>query len=106
MNVNVTTVNKHVSNIDFVDIDVISEEEAQDLYPNRKPKYRIEPSELTLEGPFRGFFVIAVLTFTGGDLPVGSIFISQGSRKSGQYIKRIWLITRFDSVLMSMKKTK
>ncbi len=29
MNVNVTTVNKHVSNIDFVDIDVISEEEAQ-----------------------------------------------------------------------------
>jgi len=78
MNVNVTTENRYVSNIDFVDIDIISEEEAQDLYPNRKPKYRIEPSKLTLEGPFIGFFVYAVLTFTGGDLPVGSFFYLPG----------------------------
>ena len=80
MNVNVTTENRYVSNIDFVDIDVISEEEAQDLYPNRNPKYRIriEPSKLTLEGPFIGFFVYAVLTFTGGDLPVGLFFYLPG----------------------------
>ncbi len=82
MKVNATTVNSYVSDIKIVDIDVISEEEAQQIMPNRKPKYHINPKALKLNGPYRGFFVLAVLTFTGSDLPVGTSFIPVGTEFS------------------------
>ena len=82
MKVNATIVNNYVSDIKIVDIDVISEEEAQLIDPGRKAKYHINPKALTLNGPFRGFFVIVVLTFTGSDLPVGTSFIPVGTESS------------------------
>ena len=57
------------SDIKVVDIDVASEEEAQLSSPGLSKVCR---KSLVSKGPYRGFFVVAVMTFSGPDLPVGT----------------------------------
>ena len=56
------------SDIKVVDIDIASEEEAQLSSPGLSKVCR---KSLVSKGPYRGFFVVAVMTFSGPDLPVG-----------------------------------
>ena len=58
------------SDIKVVDIDVASEEEAQLSSPGLSKVCR---KSLVSKGPYRGFFVVAVMTFSGPDLPVGTM---------------------------------
>lgn len=57
------------SDIKVVDIDIASEEEAQLSSPGLSKVCR---KSLVSKGPYRGFFVVAVMTFSGPDLPVGT----------------------------------
>ena len=74
MKVNVSKANEYVTDIKIVDIDVASEEEAQLMDPELSQNHRYLPWSLVTKGPYRGFFVIAVLTFTGSEMPVSSTF--------------------------------
>ena len=57
------------SDIKVVDIDVASEEEAQLSSPGLSKVCR---KSLVSKGPYRGFFVVAVMKFSGPDLPAGT----------------------------------
>ena len=74
MKVRVSKAKEYVTDIKFIDIDVASEEEAQLIDPDESRNHRFLPKALVKTGQFRGFFVIAVLTFSGSDLQVGSEF--------------------------------
>ena len=71
---NVTKTNETVTEIKIVDIDVASEEEARLSIPDLSQNHRVLPMVLTTKGPYKGFFVLAVITFTDSDLPVDSTF--------------------------------
>lgn len=87
MEVTAATVNKYASDIKIVDIDVASEEEAQLTVPG-KDEIRVCPRGFTSRGPYRGFFVLAVLTFTGSDLPVGTRFSFPDNSKCWYVIEK------------------
>ena len=55
------------SDIRLIDIYPASEEEAQLSSPGLS---KVCPQSLVSKGPYRGFFVVAVVTFSGPDLPV------------------------------------
>jgi len=74
MKVNVSKANEYVTDIKIVDIDVASEEEAQLMDPELSQNHRYLPWSLVTKGPYKGFFVLAVMTFTDSDLPVDSTF--------------------------------
>ena len=74
MKVNVSKANEYVTDIKIVDIDVASEEEAQLMDPELSQNHRYLPWSLVTKGPYKGFFVLAVMTFTDSDFPVGSTF--------------------------------
>ena len=69
----VTPVIDYAADIKAVDIDPATEEEAQLTVPGNH-ECRVCPRSLVTKGPYRGFFVLAVLTFSGPDLPVGTRF--------------------------------
>lgn len=68
----VTEPTGYESEIKIVDVDAASEEEAHLLVPGLRPRSRIQHRSLVSKGPYRGFFVVAVITFSGPDLPVGT----------------------------------
>ena len=72
MKVNVTETTGYESDIKIVDIDAANEEEAQLSVPGLSTRSRIQHRSLVSKGSYRGFFVVAVMTFTGPDLPVGT----------------------------------
>ena len=74
MKVNVTKENEYAANIKIVDIDAASEEDAKLFAPVIGWNHPYLHRSLVSKGPYRGFFVIAVLTFTGSELPVGMTF--------------------------------
>ncbi len=69
MKASVTKENEYVTEIKIVNIDAASEEEAQ---ISSSGLSRICPQSLVSKGPYNGFFVVAVMTFSGPDLPVGT----------------------------------
>ena len=69
MKAHITEPTRYESDIKVVDIDVASEEEAQLSCPGLSKVCR---KSLVSKGPYRGFFVVAVMTFSGPDLPVGT----------------------------------
>ena len=69
MNAHVIEPAGYESDITIVDIDVASEEEAQLSSPGLSKVCR---KSLVSKGPYRGFFVVAVMTFSGPNLPVGT----------------------------------
>lgn len=74
MKVSVSKAKEYVTDIKLIDIDIASEEEAQLIDPDLSRNHRFLPRSLVKTGQFRGFFVIAVLTFSYSDLQVGSEF--------------------------------
>ena len=74
MKVSVSKAKEYVTDIKLIDIDIASEEEAQLIDPVLSRNHRFLPRSLVKTGQFRGFFVIAVLTFSCSDLQVGSEF--------------------------------
>lgn len=74
MKVRVSKAKEYVIDLKLIDIDVASEEEAQLIDPDLSRNHRFLPRSLVKTGQFRGFFVIAVLTFSSSDLQVGSEF--------------------------------
>ncbi len=74
MKVSVSKAKEYVTDIKLIDIDIASEEEAQLIDPDLSRNHRFLPMSLVKTGQFRGFFVIAVLTFSCSDLQVGSEF--------------------------------
>lgn len=60
----------YFSDIKAIDIYPASEEEAQLSCPGLS---RVCPKSLVSKGPYNGFFVVAVMTFSGPDLPVGTL---------------------------------
>ena len=74
MKVNVTKANEYVADIKIVDIDAASEEDAKLFAPVIGWNHPYLHRSLVSKGPYSGFFVIAVLTFTGSELPVGRTF--------------------------------
>jgi hypothetical protein len=74
MNVNVIKATEYITDIKVVDIDAATEEEAQLTIPDLSQNHRVLPCAHISNGPYRGFFVVAVLTFSGSELPVGSTF--------------------------------
>jgi hypothetical protein len=88
MKVNVSVANEYVAEIKIVDIDVATEEEAQLTIPDLSQNHRVLPCALTSSGPYRGFFVVAVLTFSGSELPVGSVFSFPYQTQKWKIIKK------------------
>ena len=74
MKVSVSKAKEYVTDIKLIDIDIASEEEAQLIDPDLSRNHRFLTRSLVKTGQFRGFFVIAVLTFSCSDLQVGSEF--------------------------------
>ena len=74
MKVSVSKAKEYVTDIKLIDIDIASEEEAQLIDTDLSRNHRFLPRSLVKTGQFRGFFVIAVLTFSCSDLQVGSEF--------------------------------
>ena len=74
MKVNVTKANEYVADIKIVDIDAASEEDAKLFAPVIGWNHPYLHRSLVSKGPYSGFFVIAVLTFTGSELPIGMTF--------------------------------
>ena len=75
MKVNVVETKRYESDIKFVDINVISEDEALLYSPRRKIRYflRRHTDNISKRISFR-FYVGAVLTLSDCDLPVGTEF--------------------------------
>lgn len=74
MKVKVTKANEYVADIKIVDIDAASEEDAKLFAPVIGWNHPYLHRSLVKKGPYRGFFVIALLTFTSSELPVGRMF--------------------------------
>ena len=74
MKVNVTKADEYISEIKIVDIEAASEEEATLFAPVIGWNHPYLHRSLVSKGPYRGFFVIVVLTFIGSELPVGRTF--------------------------------
>ncbi len=88
MKVNVTKANEYVADIRIVDIDAASEEEAQLFAPVVGWNHPYLNRSLVSKGPYQGFFVIAVLTFSGSDLPVGRTFSFPENSQGWKVIKK------------------
>ena len=88
MNVNVIKATEYVTDIKVVDIDVATEEEAQLTIPDLSQNHRVLPCAHISNGPYRGFFVVAVLTFSGSELPVGSVFSFPDQTQKWKVIKK------------------
>ena len=84
----VTKTNETVTDIKIVDIDVASEEEAQLMDPELSQNHRYLPWSLVTKGPYRGFFVIAVLTYIGSEMPVDSTFSFDENSHHWKVIKK------------------
>lgn len=84
----VTKTNETVTDIKIVDIDVASEEEARLSIPDLSQNHRVLPMALTTKGPYKGFFVLAVITFTDYDLPVDSTFSLGENSQHWKVIKK------------------
>lgn len=74
MKADVIVMNEYEADIKIVDIDAASEEDAKLFAPVISWNHPYLHRSLVSKGPYRGFFVIAVLTFTGSELPVGRTF--------------------------------
>ena len=70
MKAKITEPDYYFSEIKVIDIYPASEEEAQLSCPG---SIRVCPQSLVSKGPYNGFFVVAVITFSGPDLPVGTL---------------------------------
>lgn len=70
----VSKAKEYVTDIKFIDIDAASEEEAKLFAPVIGWNHPYLHRSLVSKGPYSGFFVMAVLTFTGSELPVGRTF--------------------------------
>ncbi len=88
MKVNVTKANEHVADIKIVDIDAASEEEAKLFAPVIGWNHPYLHRSLVSKGPYSGFFVIVVLTFTGSELPVGRRFSFSENSQGWKVIKK------------------
>lgn len=88
MKVSVSKVKEYVTDIKLIDIDVASKEEAQLIDPDLSCNHRFLPKSLVKTGQFRGFFVIAVLTFTGSELPIGKTFSFPHNSQGWKVIKK------------------
>ncbi|MBO4531748.1 MAG: hypothetical protein J5767_14045, partial [Paludibacteraceae bacterium] len=69
MKANITEPSDYVSDIKVTDIYPASKEEAQLSCPGLS---KVCPRSLVSKGPYNGFFVVAVMTFSNPDLPVGT----------------------------------
>ena len=85
MNAHVIEPAGYDSDIKIVDIDIASEEEAQLSCPGLSKVCR---KSLVSKGPYRGFFVIAVMTFSGPDLPVGTMISLTENRQQWLVIEK------------------
>ena len=70
MKAHITEPTGYESDIKVVDIDVASEEEAQLSCPGLS---NVCHRSLVSTGPYNGFFIVAVMTFSGPNLPVGTM---------------------------------
>lgn len=84
----VTKTNETVTDIKIVDIDVASEEEARLSIPDLSQNHRVLPMALITKGPYKGFFVLAVITFTDYGLPVDSTFSFGENSQHWKVIKK------------------
>ena len=73
------------SDIKVVDIDIASESEAQLSSPGLSKVCR---KSLVSKGPYRGFFVVAVMTFSGPDLPAGTMISLTENRQQWLVIEK------------------
>ena len=88
MNVNVSKADEFVANINIVDIDAASEEEAHLFAPVMGLNHPYLHRSLISEGPWRGFFVIVVLIFTGSELPIGRTLSFNENSQHWKVIKK------------------
>ena len=65
---------EYVADIKIIDIDAASEEDARLFAPVIGWNHPYLHRSLVSKGPYSGFFVIVVLTFTGSELPIGMTF--------------------------------
>lgn len=86
MNAHVIEPAGYESDITIVDIDVASEEEAQ-LYGSGLSRL-FRRALVSKKGPYRGFFVIAVMTFSGPELPVGTEITFAGTTRRWKVIAK------------------
>jgi hypothetical protein len=84
MNAHIFETAGYESDITIVDIDVASEEEAQ-LYGSGLSRFF---RRSLVKGPYRGVFVIAVMTFSGPELPVGTEITFAGTTRRWKVIAK------------------
>lgn len=103
MKANITEPSDYVTDIKETDIYPASVEEAQLSCLGLS---KVCPRSLVSKGSYNGFFVVAVMTFSGPELPVGTYNSFAENRQHWMVIEKNKASAIYGSVPRSMKKTK